>query len=288
MSQISPAPGRISTWFQSMEIARIDPKHRNRARTSFAWQCALIGGLLTASAAPAATSTDSAAPAPLQAQSAATPMAPSQTGAPTQSATPNQPVPPLRIAPPNARSHYPTDCAAYLPPGVARPQTEGATLFSFRLTAQGEMRDIVLFQSSGNADLDNAALACAAAAICHMEPVRVAGKPAEVTWVMGYFWRNRPPTFAMPSPSGQPNLCNVFSYPLKAIRSRAGGTTILSYHIAIDGSEKDLAVTNSSGNADLDKASLDCVSTWRYFPVKQNGQPVQVDKITQVQWRGPR
>jgi protein TonB len=177
----------------------------------------------------------------------------------------------------------PPNCAKYLPPGMAPPNSASATLFSFRLTAQGDMRDVALFGSSGNASLDKAALACAGD--YHMPPITVAGTAVEITWIMGYFWRPRSPTFAAVTPSGQPDLCTFDRLPPGIAQLHVSGTTVLSYRIGTDGAVKDLLVAQSSGNDGLDQASLDCVASWRFFPAKQNGQPVEIDRTAVLQWQ---
>ena len=128
----------------------------------------------------------------------------------------------------------PPNCDDSLPPGVPRPNTQSATLFSFRLTPEGEVRDVALFKSSGNQDLDRATLQCASS-LHFGSPMTVAGKPVEVTWIEGYFWRPRWSTFATVSPTGTPNLCLPTAYPRSAVVNHVEGFTTLSYHIGVDG-----------------------------------------------------
>jgi TonB family protein len=182
---------------------------------------------------------------------------------------------PLPVLPPN--------CNEYLPAMTAPVETQSVTAFSFRLTTDGEIKDVALYKSSGNDELDKVVLACASGR--HIKPLTISGKRAEITWTMAYFWRGPRSGFGSLSPTGVPNLCSFSLYPRSAIRQHIRGDTLIFFQIAIDGSVKKPTVAASSGNADLDKSALDCVSKWQYFPIKQNGQPVQVDNFTKVFWR---
>lgn len=183
----------------------------------------------------------------------------------------------------SASLYLPRNCDTYPPKGKASPDTDSATLFSFRLTADGTIRGVGLVKSSGDDNRDKAVLACAADK--QIEPLKVDGKPAEVRWEMGYFWRPQLSGFSPIDPAGTPVSCKERFYPPRPVKVSAEGTTIVSYHIAIDGNVKDAIVTQSSGSAILDQASMDCVSTWRYVPAMQNGQPVQVDKTLKMSWQ---
>ena len=235
----------------------------------FAWGCALIGALLTA--APAATSPDSAAPAPPQAQLAATPLAPSQTEASTQSASPN------------TSEHPEQTCDALPVPGVERQRAENVTLVSVKITAQGKMHDPTLFRSSGNNHLDAAVLACANGH--YFPPELVGGERTDINWTVGYFVFPRWSGFATASPSGFPHICGYQPHPPREIRHAFQGDTVISYRVASDGSVSDAAVSQASGKADLDQQALKCVSSWRFFPVTKNGQPVELNRTSLIQWR---
>src|SRR5277367_4205891 len=58
---------------------------------------------------------------------------------------------------------------------------------------------------------------------------------------------------------------------------RLHGITHLKFRVGVDGAAQDIAVEKTSGNADLDQASIDCVATWKYKPATQNGHPVVFD-----------
>jgi len=89
---------------------------------------------------------------------------------------------------------------------------------------------------------------------------------------------------APPIATGPLHSCGYKNYPLAAIRLNIEGETTLSYRIATDGSLKDITVLQSSGNKDLDDASVSCATEWRYKPATQNGQPVEIPWRAKVNW----
>jgi len=144
------------------------------------------------------------------------------------------------------------------------------------------MRDPILYQSSGDSTLDKAALACANG--YHIGYLSVGGRPAEVRWVLAHNWAARGVGFGPAIPPGAQN---------KACKSNArpdvipNPTTTVSYRIATDGTVTGAAVAQSSGVPSLDQDVVECVSAWRFFPVTQNGQPVEAGQQLQVNWGGP-
>lgn len=85
-----------------------------------------------------------------------------------------------------------------------------------------------------------------------------------------------PPAPASPSPLGPPHICRASSYPTDAIRSGTTGTVVLDFHVAVDGSTRDIIVRTSSGSAVLDNTAEACAAAWRYHPATRNGQSVEV------------
>src|ERR1700677_3744328 len=52
--------------------------------------------------------------------------------------------------------------------------------------------------------------------------------------------------------------------------------TVLSVHVAVDGSVKDVTATQSSGVAAFDEAARSCVAAnWRYHPAWKDGKSVE-------------
>lgn len=188
-----------------------------------------------------------------------------------------QPSPPT--APGNATRVVRSNCEAFAPQDAKYSSGLSATLVSVRITSQGEMRDPTLFQSSGDNELDKAALACADG--YQVGYVSVGGKPAEVRWVLAHNWATPGSGFGPAYPPGVQNRPCTSSHQANRIENPA---TTVSYHIATDGTVRDAAVEESSGVPSLDQAVARCVVSWRFFPVTQNGQPVEAGQQLQVNW----
>jgi TonB family protein len=177
-------------------------------------------------------------------------------------------------------------CDDLLPARIVAAGKLISTLLSVRKLMDGELRDVSVYKSSGDADFDQAAIVCASRLHQSGQPDRI-NKPVEYTSVMAVGWQPRWHFLEFgASPNGQPHICAPSQwYPAAAIRSHSEGDIELSYVVATDGSIKNLKVTQSTGNSDLDQASIDCVSSWRFFPRFQNGQPYEFDGKTRMRWR---
>lgn len=87
-----------------------------------------------------------------------------------------------------------------------------------------------------------------------------------------------------PSPTGQPHVCTPY-YPEAAVKAGTQGTTIMAFTITAQGRVIGPSIRTSSGNADLDAAALDCVSSWTYKPAAKNGVAVETPWTAAVQWK---
>lgn len=180
------------------------------------------------------------------------------------------------------RLFEPRFCDSFVPPGARFAPNAATTFFSYTLTLAGDVRDIALFGSSGNPDLDRAALACASA--WHGKPRTVSGSPEEVSWVGMVTWNWRwHQLFMNASLDGKSRSCLGFFPPL-AVRLSHHGTTVVRFQIGPDGAVNELSVSTSSGYKELDAATLQCIASWKYFPARQNGQPVSLDETMGIDW----
>src|SRR5215469_9599879 len=184
---------------------------------------------------------------------------------------------PPQTAPANTPAR--TNCDAFTPQNIGYSPGLGPTLVSVRITADGEMRDPTLFQSSGDGARDKAALACANG--YHIGYVSVGGRPADVRWVLANNLTARGSSFGPAHPPGAENRACKSGFRPNRIPNSA---TTVSYRIATDGTVRDATVTESSGVPVFDSSVVDCVSAWRFFPVTQNGQPVEASQRLQVNW----
>jgi TonB family protein len=93
------------------------------------------------------------------------------------------------------------------------------------------------------------------------------------------------PMVSAPKATGAPHTCapNQY-YPAKQWREHVEGGTKLSLTVAADGTVKDAAVAETSGDAGLDQAAVSCASTWNYAPAMQNGAAIAVPWQVKVEW----
>lgn len=91
------------------------------------------------------------------------------------------------------------------------------------------------------------------------------------------------PVQTSPQPVGIAHIC-LDRYPAAAAREGQQGQTMLRFYIAEDGSVHDIVVVNSSGSAQLDQASIDCITPWTYKPATWDGQPIAVMWKAQIDW----
>jgi TonB family protein len=94
-------------------------------------------------------------------------------------------------------------------------------------------------------------------------------------------------TIAPPQPAGGPHECRTH-YPREAVLGKEEGITVLSFNIDREGRVNNVAVSQSSGYAVLDQASISCVAAWTYTPAMQNGQPAEVAWKAKIEWALPQ
>ena len=175
-------------------------------------------------------------------------------------------------------------CNDLVPPAIEYSGEEFTTLLSVRITPDGDMRDASVFHSSGNQDFDKATIACSKQE--RLGSIIQKGKPVEVNWVVKAYWsRGWPFLISAASPNSKPHECGIEWYPRAAYGAFVQGDTKLAYVVAEDGGVKAATVAESSGDPDLDRAAVNCVSSWRYYPARENGNPIAFDLKTVIPWR---
>ncbi|HEY1632323.1 MAG TPA: energy transducer TonB [Rhizomicrobium sp.] len=93
------------------------------------------------------------------------------------------------------------------------------------------------------------------------------------------------PVTVRPAAVGAPHFCPEDHYPVSALQTGTEGKTVMRFTITPQGSVADISVQESSGNAELDNASLVCAQTWQYRPATQDGVAVADNWVAQVVWR---
>jgi TonB family protein len=165
-----------------------------------------------------------------------------------------------------------TTCAY---PGLAA-HAQGATLMTYSGSAKGVVEDVKVLSSSGNSDLDAAAVACVSR--WRFDPRTALGARLIGAGRLNIAWKA-----GVGRRTGIPHTCQQ-DYPQTAIAAQASGVTRLRFVITVEGRVRDLAVETSSGHADLDTASLECARFWRYRPATKDGQPVEVPWKADIKW----
>ena len=90
----------------------------------------------------------------------------------------------------------PHTCTENYPEAEAKAGIGGTTMLEFRITVDGTVASPRVLQSSGNDDLDQAALSCVAQ--WRYEPAMQNAKPIEVPWKAKVVWIAPPPAPAIP------------------------------------------------------------------------------------------
>ena len=67
-----------------------------------------------------------------------------------------------------------------------------------------------------------------------------------------------------------------------------GGTVQVRVTVAADGSVDRLALAQTSGNRELDRAALEAVRRWRFQPATRDGQPVVAEVIVPLDFAPQR
>jgi len=66
------------------------------------------------------------------------------------------------------------------------------------------------------------------------------------------------------------------AYPERARRARIGGVTLLRFLVLATGRVGPVAVAESAGHGDLDRAAVDAVKQWRFEPARRGSEAVDV------------
>jgi TonB family protein len=135
---------------------------------------------------------------------------------------------------------------------------EGTTLVAFKIDVDGNVRGTLVAKTSGNADLDNAAVQCAGT--WKYRPATHNGLPVEFSWQANVQWRLHDGTRA----EMIARACEKFlsSHPdLPQTQPRVTGVT---FRVMPDGSTSDVKIAQSSGDNILDDAAARCTAASRF------------------------
>lgn len=189
---------------------------------------------------------------------------------------------PIGALPTATAFSVPKSCEGYLPANFARPAKPVATLFSLQRAINGDLRNVAIYQSSGDPILDSAVLSCVKGR--RLPPLIIDGNPAQVTQIWSYYWGAAQSYFADPSTKFlQDNLCNAsYYYPALAVRLNQEGTVVVGFDVNTDGSVRNPAILQTSGHSFLDGGAITCVENLQFYPVTRHGKPVEFYAVRPV------
>lgn len=176
---------------------------------------------------------------------------------------------------------------------LAAAQQAGATdvvVISFRIAPDSSVKNAAIAQTSGDAGLDATVLRCVQA--LHLQPAFEDGVAVENGQTISVRWSTR--TVAVvdsgehpqpaSDPSGPRHGCADF-LPAAFRSAHVDAKTGMSFRVTTMGTVAEPAVSQPSGNGELDAAALDCVGTWRFLPAMRNGAPMEIPWQATVIWR---
>jgi TonB family protein len=182
--------------------------------------------------------------------------------------------PPSFTAPSAAGSPHVCDQSVY-PPAALAAGEEGAVGLAFRIGTDGSPKNVTVSSTSGYADLDQAAISCAAQ--WKYSPAMQSGHPVEADWKAVVHWSiqltaetaavtrgdlpisNVVLSISQQIPIGS-QVCKNPSSPPKPL----GKFTFVAFRIAADGSVNSVRLFKSSGDHTLDGYGIACVNAWRF------------------------
>jgi TonB family protein len=93
------------------------------------------------------------------------------------------------------------------------------------------------------------------------------------------------PAVASPVPEpSQPSSCHRPEYPRRSLQDSEEGVTLIAFLVRADGTVKRSTVLNSSGSADLDRATDKALSKCLFKPATSGGNPVESWFPVQYKW----
>jgi len=185
----------------------------------------------------------------------------------------------------NARGDLENATCDY-PAAALAAKVQGFTTVSYTGRANGSIGNVKIIFSSGNNDLDKAAVDCVSH--WHFNPATALGALERgqhrntVRWMI-------PGTAGAKAYGrriGIAHFCGP-DYPAAAKAAHATGTTSVHFFITAEGKVRDPGIETSSGNTDLDAAALECVKYWRYRPAVKDNLPIEAPWKANIQWSLP-
>ncbi|MGH6873003.1 MAG: TonB family protein [Rhizomicrobium sp.] len=160
---------------------------------------------------------------------------------------------------------------------------QGSVDLSYVVTADGSTKDLAVAKTSGDDELDQAALSCVAA--FRYRPAMKNGVAIDFPWKSRVIWKISDTTTPLPVLSAaSPRSC-----PLErqdSSRAAPPYPVTLIVKTGSDGTVTGEDIAESSGDDIFDNYVLDCVKHWTYDPPLVNGAPVASQTVAIVTWLG--
>jgi TonB family protein len=166
-------------------------------------------------------------------------------------------------------------------------EAQGATgdvNVAFMGTEQGGVSDIVIERSSGNPDLDKAAVNCVAMYRFDPKgPLAVVNKRQHHALLR---WGPDATGTRIGKFMGRSHVCRS-PHPVPEPPPGTGVVTTVAFTITEQGTVRDPRIAVPSGIDVLDADALECVRGWFYSPAMKDGAPIAVPWKAEVVWRAP-
>jgi len=169
-------------------------------------------------------------------------------------------------------------CENY-PPAAIRAGVDGEIGLAFTIGTDGTTSDVRVITSSGNADLDQAAVSCVATWL--YRPAMQNGEPVAVPWKVNVVFFL--PSVEVPSMSHIGSDCPAYR-PTGHTESAAEKGTLLSFIVGANGAVQDPFVADPSGDAGLDAIALQCATSWKFRPAMHFGKLVDKAWDASLKW----
>jgi TonB family protein len=169
------------------------------------------------------------------------------------------------------------------PVAALQTSTEGTTLLGFKITPEGSVENIVVLNSSGSPDLDEASVACAKQWL--YRPASQNGVPIEVPWKAMVKWKYE----SQPAPPfdkifAAANFCRYSSWPDQDELNQATLATVLRIRFS-RGTITNVDIVASSGNTDMDLLIAGCYKSLP--PEITSAVTEDREWLIPVDWRSP-
>jgi TonB family protein len=161
-------------------------------------------------------------------------------------------------------------CRAFVPSTFTKERQGGTTTVAFRVLPDGSVADVSVVTSSGQDTLDTAVRACVAT--WRYRPAKRQGQPVEsrIQSDAGFY-------------VGKSHVCLLSDQQWDKLKTLSGVARV-RFTVTDDGHTANAKLGSSSGNKELDRATVDCVSAWRYLPAHKDDKPVAVSWEADIAW----